>query len=133
MRVTNSNANAAGPLIVAGYNVSGSVRSDGEPMKGVKFILFSSLVNKEVSIQKEGTKIRLGAAGRASAERTTGRGLSCDGVLKPWRWGVLRHTASCSDAHPCSEASWVHHFPSLANFLTVGRSLTVFPEKTAHF
>ena len=52
MRVTNSNANAAGRLIVAGYNVSGSVRSDGEPMKGVKFLLFSSLVNKEVSIQK---------------------------------------------------------------------------------
>ncbi|XP_036042934.1 nodal modulator 1 isoform X2 [Onychomys torridus] len=47
VRVTNSNANAAGPLIVAGYNVSGSVRSDGEPMKGVKFLLFSSLVSKE--------------------------------------------------------------------------------------
>lgn len=49
MRVTNSNANAASPLIVAGYNVSGSVRSDGEPMKGVKFLLFSSSVTKEVS------------------------------------------------------------------------------------
>uniref|UniRef100_A0AAA9TTD1 Prealbumin-like fold domain-containing protein n=1 Tax=Bos taurus TaxID=9913 RepID=A0AAA9TTD1_BOVIN len=48
VRVTNSNANAAGPLIVAGYNVSGSVRSDGEPMKGVKFLLFSSLVTKEI-------------------------------------------------------------------------------------
>ncbi|XP_059130343.1 BOS complex subunit NOMO1 isoform X3 [Peromyscus eremicus] len=47
VRVTNSNANAAGPLVVAGYNVSGSVRSDGEPMKGVKFLLFSSLVSKE--------------------------------------------------------------------------------------
>ncbi|MXQ90050.1 hypothetical protein E5288_WYG014065 [Bos mutus] len=47
VRVTNSNANAAGPLVVAGYNVSGSVRSDGEPMKGVKFLLFSSLVTKE--------------------------------------------------------------------------------------
>lgn len=58
MRVTNSNANAAGPLIVAGYNVSGSVRSDGEPMKGVKFLLFSSLVNKEVSVEKERTEIR---------------------------------------------------------------------------
>ena len=61
MRVTNSNANAAGPLIVAGYNVSGSVRSDGEPMKGVKFLLFSSLVNKEVSIQKGGAKVRAGS------------------------------------------------------------------------
>uniref|UniRef100_A0A7I2V4T6 NODAL modulator 3 n=1 Tax=Homo sapiens TaxID=9606 RepID=A0A7I2V4T6_HUMAN len=48
VRVTNSNANAASPLIVAGYNVSGSVRSDGEPMKGVKFLLFSSLVTKEI-------------------------------------------------------------------------------------
>uniref|UniRef100_A0A8D0LW91 Nodal modulator 1 n=1 Tax=Sus scrofa TaxID=9823 RepID=A0A8D0LW91_PIG len=48
VRVTNSNANAAGPLIVAGYNVSGSVRSDGEPMKGVKFLLFSSSVSKEI-------------------------------------------------------------------------------------
>ncbi|XP_055221687.1 BOS complex subunit NOMO1 isoform X2 [Gorilla gorilla gorilla] len=47
VRVTNSNANVASPLIVAGYNVSGSVRSDGEPMKGVKFLLFSSLVTKE--------------------------------------------------------------------------------------
>ncbi|CAM5086897.1 unnamed protein product [Natator depressus] len=47
VRVTNSNANTAGPLVVAGYNVSGSVRSDGEPMKGVMFLLFSSSVTKE--------------------------------------------------------------------------------------
>ncbi|XP_077172101.1 nodal modulator 1 [Paroedura picta] len=47
VRVTNSNAYASGPLIVAGYNVSGSVRSDGEPMKGVMFLLFSSSVPKE--------------------------------------------------------------------------------------
>ncbi|CAM5143363.1 unnamed protein product [Eretmochelys imbricata] len=47
VRVTNSNAYAAGPLVVAGYNVSGSVRSDGEPMKGVMFLLFSSSVTKE--------------------------------------------------------------------------------------
>lgn len=48
VRVVNSNAYAAGPLVVAGYNVSGSVRSDGEPMKGVMFLLFSSSVSKEV-------------------------------------------------------------------------------------
>uniref|UniRef100_A0A663EVR6 Uncharacterized protein n=1 Tax=Aquila chrysaetos chrysaetos TaxID=223781 RepID=A0A663EVR6_AQUCH len=48
VRVTSSNAYAASPLIVAGYNVSGSVRSDGEPMKGVMFLLFSSSVTKEV-------------------------------------------------------------------------------------
>uniref|UniRef100_A0A8C0I7N3 Prealbumin-like fold domain-containing protein n=1 Tax=Bubo bubo TaxID=30461 RepID=A0A8C0I7N3_BUBBB len=47
VRVTTSNAYAASPLIVAGYNVSGSVRSDGEPMKGVMFLLFSSSVTKE--------------------------------------------------------------------------------------
>ncbi|PKU44847.1 nodal modulator 1 [Limosa lapponica baueri] len=47
VRVTSSNAYAASPLIVAGYNVSGSVRSDGEPMKGVMFLLFSSSVAKE--------------------------------------------------------------------------------------
>ncbi|XP_021267430.1 nodal modulator 1-like [Numida meleagris] len=48
VRVTSSNAYAASPLIVAGYNVSGSVRSDGEPMKGVMFLLFSSSVTKEI-------------------------------------------------------------------------------------
>ncbi|XP_028914056.1 nodal modulator 3 isoform X2 [Ornithorhynchus anatinus] len=47
VRVTNSNAYAASPLVVAGYNVSGFVRSDGEPMKGVTFLLFSSSVTKE--------------------------------------------------------------------------------------
>ncbi|XP_062999602.1 BOS complex subunit NOMO1-like [Elgaria multicarinata webbii] len=47
VRVTSSNALASNPLIVAGYNVSGSVRSDGEPMKGVMFLLFSSSVTKE--------------------------------------------------------------------------------------
>lgn len=50
VRVTSSNAYAASPLIVAGYNVSGSVRSDGEPMKGVMFLLFSSSVSKEVMV-----------------------------------------------------------------------------------
>lgn len=50
VRVTTSNAYAASPLVVAGYNVSGSVRSDGEPMKGVMFLLFSSAVAKEVMV-----------------------------------------------------------------------------------
>lgn len=52
VRVTSSNAYAASPLIVAGYNVSGSVRSDGEPMKGVMFLLFSSSVSKEVIVDQ---------------------------------------------------------------------------------
>ncbi|KAM9305783.1 BOS complex subunit NOMO3-like [Gastrophryne carolinensis] len=47
VQVINSNAHAANPLIVAGYDVSGSVRSDGEPMKGVMFLLFSTSINRE--------------------------------------------------------------------------------------
>ncbi|XP_053328290.1 nodal modulator 1-like [Spea bombifrons] len=47
VQVTNSNAQALNPLIVAGYDVAGSVRSDGEPMKGVMFLLFSSSVSRE--------------------------------------------------------------------------------------
>lgn len=69
MRVTNSNANAASPLIVAGYNVSGSVRSDGEPMKGVKFLLFSSVVSKEVSKEKRRTD-EIGGGEGACRRRT---------------------------------------------------------------
>ncbi|RXM33768.1 Nodal modulator 1 [Acipenser ruthenus] len=47
VRVSNSNAQAAAPLVVEGYDVSGAVRSDGEPMKEVTFLLFSSAVRKE--------------------------------------------------------------------------------------
>lgn len=48
VRVSNANAAAAEALVVAGYDVSGEVRSDGEPMKGVSFLLFSATVKKEV-------------------------------------------------------------------------------------
>ncbi|XP_073447228.1 BOS complex subunit NOMO3-like isoform X1 [Aquarana catesbeiana] len=47
VQVMHSNAHASSPLIVAGYDVSGSVRSDGEPMKGVMFLLFSSTIKRE--------------------------------------------------------------------------------------
>ncbi|XP_015215763.2 BOS complex subunit NOMO1 [Lepisosteus oculatus] len=47
VRVSNSNAQAAAPLVVRGYDVSGAVRSDGEPMKEVTFLLFSASVKKE--------------------------------------------------------------------------------------
>ncbi|XP_018425571.1 PREDICTED: nodal modulator 3-like [Nanorana parkeri] len=47
VQVTSSNAHASSPLVVAGYDVSGSVRSDGEPMKGVMFLLFSSTIKGE--------------------------------------------------------------------------------------
>lgn len=48
MWVSNANAPAALPLVVGGYDVSGEVRSDGEPMKEVTFLLFSATVRKEV-------------------------------------------------------------------------------------
>ncbi|XP_038675302.1 nodal modulator 1 [Scyliorhinus canicula] len=47
VQVINSNANTVDSLVVAGYEVLGSVRSDGEPMKGVVFLLFSSSVAKQ--------------------------------------------------------------------------------------
>ncbi|MEE6517936.1 hypothetical protein FKM82_028558 [Ascaphus truei] len=47
VQVTNSNAQALNHLLVAGYDVLGFVRSDGEPMKGVMFLLFSSLIKRE--------------------------------------------------------------------------------------
>ncbi|XP_053550913.1 nodal modulator 3 [Bombina bombina] len=47
VQVISSNAQALNTLIVAGYDVSGSVRSDGEPMKGVMFLLFSSSIKSE--------------------------------------------------------------------------------------
>ena len=49
MRVSNANAAAAEALVVAGYDVAGEVRSDGDPMKGVSFLLFSAIVKKEVT------------------------------------------------------------------------------------
>ncbi|KAG7491883.1 hypothetical protein MATL_G00008710 [Megalops atlanticus] len=47
VRVSNANAPAAAPLVVGGYDVSGEVRSDGEPMKEVTFLLYSATVTKE--------------------------------------------------------------------------------------
>uniref|UniRef100_A0AAQ4QE75 Nodal modulator n=1 Tax=Gasterosteus aculeatus aculeatus TaxID=481459 RepID=A0AAQ4QE75_GASAC len=45
--VSNANAPASGHLVVGGYDVSGEVRSDGEPMKEVTFLLYSATVKKE--------------------------------------------------------------------------------------
>uniref|UniRef100_A0A8C2C974 Nodal modulator n=1 Tax=Cyprinus carpio TaxID=7962 RepID=A0A8C2C974_CYPCA len=45
--VTNENAPAAAPLVVKGYDVSGEVQSDSEPMKGVSFLLYSASVTQE--------------------------------------------------------------------------------------
>ncbi|CAL9700722.1 unnamed protein product [Knipowitschia caucasica] len=47
VHVSNANAPAAAPLLVGGYDVSGEVRSDGEPMKEVTFLLYSATVKKE--------------------------------------------------------------------------------------
>uniref|UniRef100_A0A8C2G883 Nodal modulator n=1 Tax=Cyprinus carpio TaxID=7962 RepID=A0A8C2G883_CYPCA len=46
--VSNENAPAAAPLVVKGYDVSGEVQSDSEPMKGVSFLLYSASVTQEV-------------------------------------------------------------------------------------
>lgn len=48
MYVSNANAPAADHLVVGGYDVTGEVRSDGEPMKEVTFLLYSASVKKEV-------------------------------------------------------------------------------------
>lgn len=48
MQVSNANAPAGDQLLVGGYDVSGEVRSDGEPMKEVTFLLYSTTVNREV-------------------------------------------------------------------------------------
>lgn len=47
VHISNANAPAAAHLVVGGYDVSGEVRSDGEPMKEVTFLLYSSTVKKE--------------------------------------------------------------------------------------
>ncbi|KAM9314632.1 BOS complex subunit NOMO1 [Pholidichthys leucotaenia] len=47
VHVSNANAPAADHLVVGGYDVSGEVRSDGEPMKEVTFLLYSATVKKE--------------------------------------------------------------------------------------
>lgn len=49
MLVSNANAPASGHLVVGGYDVSGEVRSDGEPMKEVTFLLYSATVKKQVN------------------------------------------------------------------------------------
>ncbi|XP_061578826.1 BOS complex subunit NOMO1 [Cololabis saira] len=47
VHVSNANAPAAHHLVVGGYDVSGEVRSDGEPMKEVTFLLYSATVKRE--------------------------------------------------------------------------------------
>ncbi|XP_047221175.1 nodal modulator 1 [Girardinichthys multiradiatus] len=47
VHVSNANALATEHLVVGGYDVSGEVRSDGEPMKEVTFLLYSATVTRE--------------------------------------------------------------------------------------
>ncbi|XP_061844241.1 BOS complex subunit NOMO1 [Nerophis lumbriciformis] len=47
VHISNANAPAADHLVVGGYDVSGEVRSDGEPMKEVTFLLYSAAVKRE--------------------------------------------------------------------------------------
>lgn len=50
MVVSSGNAQAAASLVVKGYDVSGEVQSDGEPMKEVTFLLYSTTMMQEVSV-----------------------------------------------------------------------------------
>lgn len=50
VQVSNANAPAGDHLLVGGYDVSGEVRSDGEPMKEVTFLLYSATVSGEVNL-----------------------------------------------------------------------------------
>ncbi|OWF46756.1 nodal modulator 1-like [Mizuhopecten yessoensis] len=45
--VTNDNTNTGNSIVIAGYKVKGAVQSEGEPIKGVNFVLFSSSFKKE--------------------------------------------------------------------------------------
>lgn len=51
VQVSNANAPTGDHLLVGGYDVSGEVRSDGEPMKEVTFLLYSATVNREVNLR----------------------------------------------------------------------------------
>lgn len=54
VHVSNANAPAADHLVVGGYDVLGEVRSDGEPMKEVTFLLYSATVKREVRQRRLG-------------------------------------------------------------------------------
>uniref|UniRef100_A0A4W4F4M3 Prealbumin-like fold domain-containing protein n=1 Tax=Electrophorus electricus TaxID=8005 RepID=A0A4W4F4M3_ELEEL len=45
--VSSANAPATAPLVVKGYDVTGEVQSDGEPMKEVNFLLYSANTAQE--------------------------------------------------------------------------------------
>ncbi|XP_070547557.1 BOS complex subunit NOMO1-like [Ptychodera flava] len=45
--VTKENGNLGDKLVVSGYDVSGEVRSEGEPIQGVAFLLFSKTSQKQ--------------------------------------------------------------------------------------
>ncbi|XP_055958789.1 BOS complex subunit NOMO1 [Patella vulgata] len=47
VKVINDNGNAGNNLVISGYDVSGVVSSDGEYIKGVNFLLFSSTVKQQ--------------------------------------------------------------------------------------
>ncbi|XP_057699826.1 BOS complex subunit NOMO1 [Corythoichthys intestinalis] len=47
VHISTANGLAADHLVVGGYDVSGEVRSDGEPMKEVTFLLYSATVKRE--------------------------------------------------------------------------------------
>lgn len=48
VKVDRETGNAGNTLTVKGYKVQGSVLSDGEPIKGVHFLLYSDSVQAKV-------------------------------------------------------------------------------------
>nr|KAG5708736.1 hypothetical protein BaRGS_034953 [Batillaria attramentaria] len=52
VKVVDDNVNAGTSLTVAGYDVKGQVFSEGEPMKGVNFVLFSKSGKQQVPFYK---------------------------------------------------------------------------------
>ena len=48
LEVSSDNVDNAGPLLVLGFSVSGSVSSESEPVLGVKFLLFPQQKGKKV-------------------------------------------------------------------------------------
>ncbi|KAL3886602.1 hypothetical protein ACJMK2_026586 [Sinanodonta woodiana] len=47
VKVENDNTDVVSNIIIAGYPVKGKVYSEGEPIRGVSFLLFSTLVKKD--------------------------------------------------------------------------------------
>ncbi|KAL5020566.1 hypothetical protein ScPMuIL_003458 [Solemya velum] len=48
LQLSSDNGDVGSSIVIAGYDVTGRVFSDGDPVKGVNFILFSKIVEKDL-------------------------------------------------------------------------------------